>query len=620
MAGAKRGPKRSRGCSGGDSKPRAEARLLEGDCLVRLGELEAESVDAIITDPPYGLGFMGAKWDRLDSRKSGKGAAGLAMQEWHHAWAVEALRILKPGGHLLAFGGTRTYHRLACAIEDAGFEIRDSIMWLYGSGFPKSLNVSKAIDKRRDDSKAVRVVTAFVARHRRGRTNREIDAHFGLNGMARHWTIQGAGAAVPSIEQWMELKRLLDLPGDMDSEIRRLNERKGTPGEDWEKREKIGEGRSGIGTAFDNEKGTWGQGRSKAFPITISATPEAAQWEGWGTALKPAHEPIVVARKPLVGTVAENMLRHRNGALNIDACRISANNPEPGTGESGSAHRCGGERWPANVVLTHLDDCEPLEVEAVKSNGHYPKDGGPGGISTSGHTGYERERERHTAGEEVVKWNCAPGCPVAELDVQSGNLTSGANPTRRGSKKFGEIYGDFAGQKSCAAPRGQDRGGASRFFYCAKTSRAERNAGLEGFEAKALGWSNGETSPASFQGEGTDPTSANHHPTVKPINLMRWLCQLVTPPGGLILDPFLGSGTTGCAAVLDDFDFIGVEREPAYLAIAKARVNYWGQQEGQEVKAVLARRRVDERRGHKAKPLRLGQHRGRGPLGKRRRR
>jgi len=323
-----------------------EPRILAGDCLEVMPTLDAGSVDAIVCDPPYGLAFMGKAWDH--------GVPGAPFWE-------AALCVAKPGAHLVAFGGTRTFHRLTCAIEDAGWEIRDCLSWLYGSGFPKSHN------------------------------------------------------------------------------------------------------------------GPWG-----------------------GTALKPAWEPIILARKPLIGTVAANVAVHGAGALNIDGTRLEAG------------------RWPANVALDE-------EAGAI-------------------------------------------------LDGQTGTLISGANPTKRGAPKFRHAYGDFAGQAECTPVRGVDTGGASRFFYCAKASRAEREAGLEGMERKAKNWSSGEQSPGTFQSEGTDRTSTNHHPTVKPVTLMRWLCRLVTPAGGLVLDPFTGSGSTGVAAILEGFRFLGIEREAEYVAIAEARI------------------------------------------------
>lgn len=344
--------------------------VIVGDCLDVVPQMGLAAFDAIVTDPPYGLGFMGKAWDR--------GVPGPMY------WA-QAMRVIRPGGYLLAFGGTRTFHRLACAIEDAGWELHDCLCWLYGSGFPKH------------ESK-----------------------------------------------------------------------------------------------------------------------------------LKPAWEPIIMARSPMGAATA----------LNIDACRIpvvdrqyalncSGDRGHDGTrdhGEStdlriggGSAHDDG--RWPANVVV---------DEAAAQS-----------------------------------------------IDEQSGTLTSGANPTRRGSPKTRNAYGAFEGQRECTPARGVDSGGASRFYYCAKASRSERDAGLENFDAQPLHWSNGDRNPGSFQSPGTDKSARNNHPTVKPIALMRWLTRLVTPPGGRVLDMFAGSFSTGCACALERFEFTGIERDERFAKIGEARIAHW---------------------------------------------
>jgi len=384
-----------------------------GDCLEVLATLPGASVDAVVTDPPYNLGFMGKKWDSpgkaFVERKADRRNAwdhvggnhnpvnsadqartqrieGQRFQAWCEAWAAECLRVLKPGGHLLAFGGTRTYHRLACGIEDAGFEVRDSLHWLYGSGFPKSLDAGKAIDKA---AGAVREVT-------------------------------GKG-------QWAGRESSADL-GVMNDDA-------------------------------------WKGGTPRVQ--TAPATEGAARWDGWGTALKPGHEPVILARKPLAGTVAGNVLEHGTGALNIGRCRV-------GTGEASTQGR-----WPPNVLLTHSAACEP-----------------------------------------------AGDCPVAELDRQSGPRKS-AYPHR---PDLAESYAGTEcpdGDRSVYSPglgkaslSYTDAGGASRFFPAFR------------YEAKA---------PRSERPRLEDGTA---HPTVKPLALMRWLVRLVTPPGGVVLDPFAGSGTT----------------------------------------------------------------------------
>ena len=444
------------------------ATIYHGDCIEVLRGLPDASVDSVVTDPPYGLEFMGKDWDRpwavtaqagvgyegrdelrlpthRDSRNANCRACGgrargakrctcttpqwdrhpredmLAFGQWCELWATEALRVLKPGGHLLAFGGTRTWHRLAVAVEDAGFEVRDSIAWLYGSGFPKSLDVSKAIDKAAGAEREV--IHSFPRKDRSG----------GI-----------LGAEV-------EITREVTAPGSDD----------------------------------------------------------AARWQGWGTALKPAFEPVVVARKPLTGTVAANVLEHGTGGLNIDGCRIGTTDVIPMTtnnnikGNAYASDTAGrerdtvyrpssGGRWPANVVLDE-DQAEVLDRQSG-----YQKDG----VTVNGN----RQRD-YDASSYMIEDN------------------------REGSHTYG----------------GGD--GASRFFYVAKAPARERPK-VDGIA----------------------------HPTVKPLTLMRWLCRLVTPPSGIVLEPFAGSGTTIEAALMEGFRVVAVEREDDYLPLIAARLERIGQE------------------------------------------
>ncbi len=359
-------------------------QVVHADCLEFMPQLRAECVDAIVSDPPYGLGFMGKQWDH--------GVPGVPF------W-IEALRVLKPGGYLVAFGGTRTYHRLACAIEDAGFELRDCMQWLYGSGFPKSHN----------------------------------------------------------------------LKGDH---------------------------------------------------------------AGFGTALKPAYEPIVLARKPFKGTVAANVLEHGVGALNIDGCRI--------------AHG-------TDVDLSAQQNCQTEQDGAIVTlnmPGHSQPTYAPGG---------------RWPANVILDPEAA-----AALDAQTGALKNGG-PNKRGKRHQGVATENptTSGETAFAG----DSGGASRFFYCAKASKGEREAGLEDFTPITVG--DGRETPADNAYQRGKTLRKNTHTTVKPIELMRYLCRLVTPPGGLVLDPFCGSGTTGCAAVLEGFNFVGVEREAEYVPLAEARIAHW---------------------------------------------
>jgi len=412
-----------------------QALVILGDCREVMKQMPAHSVDAIVTDPPYGLEFMGKEWDKLAKPKPGN-LGGFAdgnkpsfyrvrnhlpaMQHWHYTWALEALRVLKPGGHMLSLGATRTYHRMTSALEDAGFEIRDCLMWLYGQGFPK------------------------------------------------------------------------------------------------------------------------GQ-----------------------SALKPAWEPIVLARKPISErNVAENVLRWGTGGLAIDRCRIqgvkgdgvwgtnqmncqSAFNDSPGNPQYKTRQHSSG-RWPSNFILSHSPECVPVGERQVKVG-----KGGAGKLWSHYRDGTEERAHASPSsiGTETVEvWACVPDCPVRLLDDQSGQLKSGT-----GAKKWksaaghqGSAYGKESRSEGTPNLEYGDSGGASRFFYIPKASRSERNAGLpEGLE--------------------------NNHPTVKPLALMRYLCRLITPPGGLILDVFCGSGTTLVAGLQEGFRVIGIDDDASSCEIARYR-------------------------------------------------
>jgi len=521
-----------------------KGRVLFGSCLDRLKDLADESIDSIVTDPPYELGFMGKKWD----------ASGIAYNV--ELWK-ECLRVLKPGGHLLAFGGTRTYHRMTVAIEDAGFEIRDSIHWVYGSGFPKSLDVSKAIDKQRYEREDIYKVTAWVraARDAAGISNKDIDNAFGANGMGRHWTDvppTGKQPAVPTLDQIPTLLEVLGVNDDaVPVEIRRLiwdlNGMKGKPGPNWAKREVVGSETKARSTASKAALPTVG-GKTvyETWDITVPATDAAKQWSGWGTALKPAHEPIVLARKPLTGTVAQNVQEHGTGAINIDGCRIgnetvgwqgSGRNGESPTagasngGQQGGYNYKGGEarpvagRWPANIIF---DEAAGAELDEQS------------GIRTSGL-------------------------------MKAGQKTQGYDGPSMGNWKPGEVQSDTYA----------DSGGASRFFYCPKPGKKERNAGLDTLKPR-FAPTMGDGIGVKEHNPETETKKQNFHPTVKPVELMRYLCRLITPPGGTVLDPFLGSGTTAVAATLEKFDWVGCEMTKDYLPIIKGRVN-WAQKQQQKL-------------------------------------
>jgi len=413
----------------GSMSGKESIQLKLGNCLDVLKTLPDNSVDSIVTDPPYGLsaarnsgksskgGFMGKKWDYDVPSKE--------------IW-IECLRVLKHGGHLLAFGGTRTYHRLVVQIEDAGFEIRDQIQWLYGTGFPKSHNISKAIDK-----------SAGVEREVVGRN--------------------------PNSREKCDKSNTL------------------------------------------YESGTVG----KTDYITKPATLEAKKWDGWGTALKPANEPICLARKPLKEkTIAANVIEHGTGALNIDGCRIETDEKLVAGGPLRT--NSGDER--NGAALGMFQDGTPNTYKQNQS-GRFPAN-----VILDEEAGVILDKQAPTVGNM--------------MNVNRKTTTTGGtgNSWTTSSKNEGDSNGFYDGL-----------GGASRFFYCAKASKSERNTGLE----------------------------QNNHPTVKPVKLMRYLCRLITPPNGTVLDPFMGSGTTGIGAMLERFDFIGIEMEEEYLKIAEARIETW---------------------------------------------
>jgi len=425
-------------------------RLLLGDCLDKLKELEDNSVDSIVTDPPYGLSFMGKQWD-YDVP---------SVDIWK-----ECLRVLKPGGHLLAFAGSRTYHRMAVRIEDAGFEIRDMISWLYGSGFPKSLNIGKAVDKLRGNEREV----------------------------------VGKTSVCGTFKQEYQVKQ---------------------------------------GYRPENNSGGYAGERNGA-----NVTKGTSEWEGWGTALKPAHEPVVMARKPLSEkTVAENVLEWGTGGINIDESRIP-------TDEDQRRPSKGGENGLNNTNTFKIR--ERTVEEQPKHDGRFPAN--------------------LILDEEAGEM----------LDEQTGILSSGfmkAGTARLMSDNPNKnTYGKW-NPDTVANDTYGDSGGASRFFYCPKVSKSERNEGLEGFEERRAGSMMGNINDNSnfLTGSGNkrEGVAKNHHPTLKPVDLMLYLIRLVTPKGGVTLDPFMGSGSSGKAAVRGGFDFIGIEREEEYFKIAEARIEY----------------------------------------------
>jgi DNA modification methylase len=412
-------------------EPWAEMRL--GDCLDELKELPDNSVDAIVSDPPYGLSKEPDMAEVLrhwlagdDYKHKGKGFMGKTWDSFVPGPSVwrECLRVLKPGGYLVSFFGTRTYDMGTLAIRLAGFEVRDQLAWVYGSGFPKSHDVAKAVH-----------------------------AHI------------TCGGSSPKKRRQAEM------------------------GESYT----LGDTAGLIGVERAQERV-----RSSARPIDSDMLhSDARSWQGWGTALKPAWEPICLARKPLIGTVAANVLEHGTGALNIDGCRVpgayetrdrdnSGGASMFGTGAGGGAFVPANGRWPANLI--------------------------------------------HDGSDEVV--GLFPDSKGQQGDVR------GTEPSRTGGEGT-NCYGEYG--RVPAAKRNDGGGSAARFFYCAKASKSDREAG-------------------------------NLHPTVKPTALIQWLVRMVTPPGGTVLDPFMGSGSTGKACMIEDFNFIGIEMDEGYMDIAEARI------------------------------------------------
>ncbi len=494
-------------------------RILLGDCRDRLKELPDNSIDSIVTDPPYELGFMGKSWD----------ASGVAYDVT--VWR-ECLRVLKPGGHLLSFGGSRTYHRMACAIEDAGFQIRDQIMWVYGSGFPKSLNISKAIDKQNGRRFEDRYALGRHIRERRellGISRATVNSWFGYVDGCEHWERQDPhGARVPTMADWLVLQDRLELSDDWFELIARIEA----------EREIIAQRKAHQWVFDPGEQNVFVE---KQLDITTPATAEAKEWDGWGTALKPAHEPIVLARKPLDGTVANNVLKHGVGGLNIDGCRV-------------------GDEVLGGGTMPNLRDVGAMSKEATGidklSFGQNPRPATR--LEHESHVGRFPANFIHDGSDEVL-----------ELFPDKAGAIA---PVKSGQKGFGgDIYGKYQQAGDDGATFYNDGlGSAARFFYCAKASKKDRNEGLDGFADKEV------HRYGAGIGEGLTPNAPandkNHHPTVKPTDLMRYLCRLVTPPNGTVLDPFTGSGSTGKAAVLEGFSFIGVEQSEEYIAIAEARI------------------------------------------------
>jgi DNA modification methylase len=503
-----------------------------------------------------GKGFMGKEWD--------------AFVPQPIFWK-EVFRVLKHGGHVVAFYGTRTYDWGVMAMRFAGFEVRDCIQWLYGSGFPKSHNISKAIDKFGGESLDWFIEYILKVAEERGVSKKELTMLFpSKNGNATGWLWNKQNNQSITLEQYNKIKDYLKLPFENIEEAQR---------------EVIGRGKAGL-TKGDiaNFSG------ETEFDITAPSTDSAKKWDGWGSALKPANEPIVLARKPLEKglSIAENVLKWGTGGINIDGCRVGVESRSFNSKgiASGFGNYVGGKkfegqgevnvsgRFPANIILTHHPECECKGLKKVKAisggckfNSAFFKSG-ESNFTPNGGIGDEN-------GEETVEnWDCHPDCPIRIMDEQSG--ISKSNDSKRNRQTLGSF-----GMPNDETPEYNDKGGASRFFYVAKASKSERNKGLEGFEEKENKHSTyGIHSDEGLIHNGRNPenrsrTMSNFHPTVKPVKLMQYLVRLVTPPNGKVLDPFCGSGTTGIACKLEGFEFVGMEQDPEYTKIAESRINNW---------------------------------------------
>jgi site-specific DNA-methyltransferase (adenine-specific) len=561
--------------------------VINGDNIELLKKYPDNYFDAVVTDPPYGLGkepnaeeLMKDWIEKGYHEISGTGFMG---KEWdafipQPVFWKEVFRVLKHGGHVLSFFGTRTYDWGVMSMRFAGFEVRDCIQWLYGSGFPKSHNISKALDKQGGESLDWFIEYILEVAKERGISKKELTMLFpSKNGNPTGWLWNKQNNQSITLEQYNIIKEYLKLP------FENIEEAKGGV---------IGKGKAGL-TKGDiaNFSG------ETEFDITAPATEAAKKWDGWGTALKPANEPIVLARKPLEKglSIAENILKWGVGGINIDASRVGSetrttpvfsNDTKTDSTSFNLNSNIQHERvetnqgrFPANIILTHHEDCECKGTKKVKSDGHHSgKVPDNGGLYNLGLKPLEDKGNIHAQNgkEEVEDWDCHEDCPIRILDEQSGvSKTGDIKPHKE--KGTGTIYGNGNGFFSSRDYREVnfkgDKGGASRFFYVAKASKAERNKGLEDFDTKQTTGGGGTYNEEAGAKYGSIKAEGkNFHPTVKPIKLMQYLVKMITPPNGIVLDPFCGSGTTGVACKLDGFQFVGLEQDPDYAKIADARI------------------------------------------------
>ena len=485
--------------------------------------LEDNSVDAIVSDPPYGISFMSKKWD-YDVP---------SVEVWK-----EAMRVLKPGGHALIACGTRTQHRMVVNIEDAGFEIRDVVSWIYGSGFPKSLNIGKAVDKM--DAAEAQLArrynfTEWVRSH--DITPKQINACLGASDMGRHYTDILPTGKQPAIMTREHLEACRHLFADVPQWVEDECDKRSVESENFKRREVVGSKKSSLGgtvAAGERDAGFIAEHKDKSFNITAPATEAAKQWDGWGTALKPSSEFFTLCRKPLSEkTIAANVLKWGTGGINIDGCRVGTDAGWSYPSGAGGNGFHGGVGRKADG--SRKDACESTQ-------GRFPAN------------------LIHDGSQEVLELFPESKSVAGKKILSTSNIYGGNSLLSSKTKGTDEISGYT------------DPGSAARFFYCAKASKKDRDEGLEAMTAKFA--------PTMGNGIGAkehDPETAtpkkNTHPTVKPTALMQYLCRLITPTGGTVLDPYMGSGSTGKAAIKEGFDFIGCELDPDYFKIAETRIN-----------------------------------------------
>ena len=513
-------------------------QILTGDNRETLKTLADNSIDAIVTDPPYGIDFLGKHWD-----------ANTGALETYQ----ECLRVLKPGGHVLAFSAARTYHHLAITLEQAGFEIRDQIMWIYSSGFPKSQDIGKSIDRQSGQAAHKAELAEVKAILKQlysdsGKSTAEISRECGFNAggyLKTDFKDKGWANNLPRDDKWLTLKGVLGCGDEYDDYFIT------TP------QIKVGEKLSGCFS--DEQRYTIGASGASVVDITQSQTQDGQQWSGWGTQLKPAHEPICLARKPIKLSIARNCQVHGVGALNIDATRIPYDN-------TGVAAGSGTAEWRTGA---------PVFQDSIVKKKDRLIGGGNNAATFKNFSAEERTtKDRPVAGKRTTSFHNATGGG----ETQSGGDGSGGWEASQIGRFPSNVLGEIEGYQ--------------KYFYCPKVSRAERHVGFNTANIPQIGsthpddvkkhplWDpsiGGDAARLKQKIIDAGQYSGNNHPTVKPIELMKYLIRLITPPGGVVLDPFNGSGSTGCAAVELGHEYIGCELDPAYAEIARKRIEAWFQ-------------------------------------------